>query len=190
MASLGVPLLDDPNRGFGVGASIAPSSLHPQKQSRWDARTAYLDAIDRPNLHLATEQTVTRILIERSNTTTPAVPPFGQLRRASGVEVRLLVQDDTPDRSVLTTEQFASASGDNERNVTCSKEVILAAGALVSPVLLQVSGLGPAKMVRSINVTVQVDLPGVGENFQDHPMVGAFYKCECPCQPDAYHGNP
>jgi choline dehydrogenase-like flavoprotein len=88
---------------------------------------------------------------------------------------------------VLVTEtiitdwwQFASTTGNIRRNITCSKEVILAAGALLSPALLQVSGIGPAELLQSINVTVQVDLPGVGQNFQDHPMVGAFYNCESP----------
>ncbi len=48
----------------------------------------------------------------------------------------------------------------------------------MSPVLLQVSGIGPAPVLTSINVPVQVELPGVGENFQDHPMVPAFYNCK------------
>ncbi|OIW28820.1 alcohol oxidase [Coniochaeta ligniaria NRRL 30616] len=157
IASLGVPFLEDPNRGLVAGASIAPSSMHPLNQSRSDARTAYLDTSNRDNLHIATQQTVTRILIGKNNATssTPPVPPFGFLRRAFG---------------------FAPTSGNTRRNVTCSKEVVLAAGALISPVVLQVSGIGPAETLRSINVTVQIDLPGVGENFQDHPMVGGFYK--------------
>jgi choline dehydrogenase-like flavoprotein len=133
--------------------------MDPGNQSRSDARTAYLDtAIDRPNLHLASEQTVTRIWITKTNTPSTPVPPFGQLRRASGVEV-------------------ASTSG-TRWNISCSSEVILAAGALISPVLLQVSGIGPAELLQSINVSVQIDLPGVGQNFQDHPVVGGFYKCE------------
>lgn len=96
IASLGVPLLDDPNRGFTVGASIAPSSIHPLNQSRSDARTAYLDSNNLENLHIATEQTVTRILLEKnngSNTTSP-VPPFGYLRRAFGVEVSSFTAND------------------------------------------------------------------------------------------------
>jgi choline dehydrogenase len=157
-AELGLPILDDPNRGIGYGATFAPSSMSPCGQARSDARTAYVDSvIDRPNLHLATQQTVTRILLEKRNMTNP-VAPYGPLRRAFGVEV--------------------SNSQGTRWNVTCSKEVILAAGALVSPVLLQVSGIGPASLLASINVTVQVDLPGVGMNFQDHGMVAAFYDCE------------
>lgn len=60
----------------------------------------------------------------------------------------------------------------------CDREVILAAGAIISPALLQVSGIGPAALLRELNVSVRVDLPGVGQNLQDHAMVGAFYNCE------------
>jgi choline dehydrogenase-like flavoprotein len=62
--------------------------------------------------------------------------------------------------------------------VFCNREVILAAGAIFSPALLQVSGIGPADVLNELNVSVKVDLPGVGQNFQDHPMVGVFYNCE------------
>lgn len=65
--------------------------------------------------------------------------------------------------------------------MTCSREVILAAGAVRSPVLLQVSGIGPVPILSSINISVQIDLPGVGMNLQDHSMVGAYYNCKtCP----------
>jgi choline dehydrogenase-like flavoprotein len=63
--------------------------------------------------------------------------------------------------------------------VTCAREVILAAGAVLSPVLLQLSGIGPASILDELNLTVQTHLPGVGHNFQDHGMVGAFYNCQC-----------
>jgi choline dehydrogenase len=46
--------------------------------------------------------------------------------------------------------------------------VILSAGAIGSPQLMQVSGLGPAGLLRDHHVPVAVDLPGVGENLQDH----------------------
>lgn len=44
--------------------------------------------------------------------------------------------------------------------------------------LLQISGIGPAELLEELDVPVRVDLPGVGHNFQDHPMVGGFYNCE------------
>jgi choline dehydrogenase len=51
------------------------------------------------------------------------------------------------------------------------REVILAAGALQSPQLLQLSGIGPADLLRSHGIDVIADLPGVGENLQDHYQV-------------------
>jgi choline dehydrogenase-like flavoprotein len=50
------------------------------------------------------------------------------------------------------------------------REVVLSAGAIGSPQLLMVSGIGPAEHLREIGVAPVVDLPGVGENLQDHPF--------------------
>ncbi|MEM9030598.1 MAG: GMC family oxidoreductase N-terminal domain-containing protein [Pseudomonadota bacterium] len=52
--------------------------------------------------------------------------------------------------------------------VYATREVILCAGAIQSPQILQLSGIGPADFLRSLGVTPIVDLPGVGENLQDH----------------------
>ncbi|KAK1756614.1 oxygen-dependent choline dehydrogenase [Echria macrotheca] len=56
-------------------------------------------------------------------------------------------------------------------SVAASKEVILAAGAVHTPQILQLSGIGPADLLKSLNITVVKDLPGVGANFQDHPTI-------------------
>jgi choline dehydrogenase len=55
------------------------------------------------------------------------------------------------------------------------RDVILAAGALVSPQLLMLSGIGPADQLREHGISVAVDLPGVGENLQDHPYVSCVW---------------
>jgi choline dehydrogenase len=55
-------------------------------------------------------------------------------------------------------------------------EVILAAGALQSPQLLQLSGIGPADLLRSHGIDVVADLPGVGENLQDHYQVRSIVR--------------
>ncbi|KAI3338059.1 hypothetical protein F4824DRAFT_509673 [Ustulina deusta] len=55
--------------------------------------------------------------------------------------------------------------------VKANKEVIIAAGAIHSPQLLQQSGIGPRVLLESAGIDPVVDLPGVGQNFQDHPMV-------------------
>ena len=50
----------------------------------------------------------------------------------------------------------------------CDGEVLAAAGALVSPQLLMLSGIGPADELRALGIDVKADLPGVGRNLQDH----------------------
>lgn len=55
--------------------------------------------------------------------------------------------------------------------VKADREVILSAGAIHSPQILQRSGIGPSKLLESAGINTTVDLPGVGQNFQDHPMM-------------------
>ncbi|KAI0886082.1 putative GMC oxidoreductase [Annulohypoxylon maeteangense] len=58
-----------------------------------------------------------------------------------------------------------------QKTVKANREVILSAGAIHSPQILQLSGIGPRKLLQSAGLNTSVDLPGVGQNFQDHPMV-------------------
>jgi choline dehydrogenase-like flavoprotein len=60
--------------------------------------------------------------------------------------------------------------------VAASKEVILSAGAVQTPGLLENSGIGQAKVLKAANITQYLELPGVGENFQDHPRISNSYK--------------
>jgi len=59
--------------------------------------------------------------------------------------------------------------------VTVSREVILCAGVIGSPELLLRSGIGPAEELSSLGIPVVRDLPGVGQNLQDHPRVALTY---------------
>lgn len=59
-------------------------------------------------------------------------------------------------------------------------EVILSAGAIQSPQLLQVSGVGPADQLRENGITPRIDLPGVGQNLHDHLQVRMMYRCTKP----------
>lgn len=61
-----------------------------------------------------------------------------------------------------------------------AREVIVAAGAIQSPQLLQLSGVGPAELLRRHGIGVVADLPGVGENLQDHLQLRLVYKCTKP----------
>lgn len=62
-----------------------------------------------------------------------------------------------------------------EQEVRVNKEVILSGGSVNSPQLLLLSGVGPADQLRSLGIPVVADLPGVGENLQDHLFVSVCY---------------
>ncbi|SDT30543.1 choline dehydrogenase [Pseudomonas oryzae] len=64
--------------------------------------------------------------------------------------------------------------------VRARREVLLCAGAIASPQILQRSGVGPAALLRDLDVTVVHDLPGVGANLQDHLEMYLQYACKQP----------
>jgi choline dehydrogenase len=70
--------------------------------------------------------------------------------------------------------------GDTTRIAHASREVILAGGAFNSPQLLQLSGLGPAELLRPLGIEVIADMPGVGADLQDHLQVRMQYRCTEP----------
>ena len=61
-----------------------------------------------------------------------------------------------------------------------AREVVLASGAIGSPQILQLSGIGPGERLQELGIPVVHDVPGVGENLQDHLQVRAVYKCTLP----------
>jgi choline dehydrogenase len=72
------------------------------------------------------------------------------------------------------------------KDVAAEKEVILAAGTIHSPKLLMLSGVGEAKALRSLGIDVVENLPGVGDNLQDHVLVSGVvfqYKGKMPDRP-------
>ncbi|KAI1881318.1 hypothetical protein JX265_000144 [Neoarthrinium moseri] len=157
LQQLGMPFNEDPNQGYVTGASVIPSSMSADNQSRSDARTAYLDpANSRPNLHLLTQTTATRILHSDAPFRNSSFIPTMKGTSIGGVE-------------------FAENATAIRRVAVCRKEVILAAGAIFSPILLQISGFGPRDVLRNLGVDMVVDIPGVGRNLQDHPMVQILY---------------
>ncbi|MCY4273841.1 MAG: GMC oxidoreductase, partial [Gammaproteobacteria bacterium] len=80
-------------------------------------------------------------------------------KRASGVEYRL---------------------GTEDRFVQATKEVILCAGSIGSPQLLQLSGIGPGQILQRAGIEVLHDLPGVGQNLQDHLEFYFQFRCQLP----------
>ena len=118
-----------------------PQFMDPSTVTRSYARTGHYDNIQRENYQLIAGSKVRKILFDGHT--------------ATGVE-------------------FMAARGNSTNTpviVTARKEVILAAGAIHSPQVLQRSGIGSRTLLSAANITPIVDLPGVGQNFQDHPMV-------------------
>ena len=121
--------------------------VNQRRGVRWSASKAFLrPAMARPNLEVLTNAHVQRLEIE---TTDAGL-------RASGVTVQM--GDDAP-----TT-------------ITARREVVLAAGAIGSPQILQLSGVGPGDLLHEHGIRVIHDLPGVGENLHDHLQVRSVYK--------------
>ena len=69
--------------------------------------------------------------------------------------------------------RILSLANNQTTAVYARKETILAAGAIRTPHLLQVSGVGPKALLQSANISVKIDLASVGANFQDHPYASA-----------------
>jgi choline dehydrogenase len=91
--------------------------------------------------------------------------------RRPNVTIRLR---STVDRIVFTDNRATGIEYRNERNqvfrATCTKEVILTAGALASPKLLMLSGIGPEKALRNLGINVIAPSPAVGTNLQEHAL--------------------
>ncbi|KXX82172.1 Pyranose dehydrogenase [Madurella mycetomatis] len=145
MAAFGdIPGVNYPSdSGSGeTGAYWHPSSVDPSVMLRSFARPGHWDGIEaaRPNYHTLTGHKVLKVLF--------------QGKRAKEV---LFVPAGATDQSEAQT-------------VKAKKEIILAAGAIHTPQVLQASGVGPRKFLKDAGVHVVVDSPGVGSNFQDQPF--------------------
>ncbi|MGO1120801.1 choline dehydrogenase [Rhodovibrionaceae bacterium A322] len=70
--------------------------------------------------------------------------------------------------------------GNDIKKVRASREVIVSSGAINSPQLLQLSGIGPAALLKEQGIEVKADLPGVGANLQDHIECYVQYQCTKP----------
>lgn len=84
-------------------------------------------------------------------------------------------------RVVINENRATGVIYQNEKgrlvSASAIKEVILSAGAVGSPHLLMLSGIGPEDHLDSMGIDVQADLPGVGQNLNDHPDFVLKYKC-------------
>ncbi|KAL1306162.1 hypothetical protein AAFC00_004269 [Neodothiora populina] len=138
----------DPLTGNAIGAFSNTGTIDPKTRQRSHAGNAYLneEVASRSNLQIMTETVVTRILLE----------------------------DDFAGSFVAVGVEIMTKHG--ERQTLSAAEVILAAGAVKSPQILELSGIGDASILQSKGIEVKVDNPNVGENLQEHGYVPMSYE--------------
>ena len=143
----GIPATDDFNRGNNEG--VGYFEVNQKAGWRWNTAKAFLrpTCYARPNFELWNSAQVSKLLLEPATGTTPV--------RCTGVQVW---------------------DGHSMVDATARAEVILCAGAIGSPQILQLSGLGPANRLQALGVPVVKDIPGIGENLQDHLQIRAVFK--------------
>jgi choline dehydrogenase-like flavoprotein len=90
------------------------------------------------------------------------------------LETHAMVEQLVVNSGRVTGLRFRQGSA--VRTVSAKREVVLAAGSIGSPQILQLSGIGPGALLRKYGIEVQHELPGVGENLQDHLQVRCAYK--------------
>jgi choline dehydrogenase len=93
--------------------------------------------------------------------------------------LNLTIRPNTQVRRILFEGNRATGvevESGGERFVVEGEEIILSAGAIGSPHILMLSGVGPADQIRAVGLPVVHDLPGVGQNLRDHPIVPVTYR--------------
>lgn len=137
----------DGNNGEAYGASWYPQTFDPRTGKRTHARNAYYDPItNRANLEVKLHTMADELAFQKRG--------FGL--KVSGVKIT--------DR--VTGEK---------QTVYARREVVLAAGAVNTPKLLQLSGIGPRSVLEAAGIKVRLAHDGVGANFQDHPYTLMTY---------------
>ncbi|WP_284618349.1 GMC family oxidoreductase [Aquabacterium humicola] len=144
----GIPATEDFNRGDNEG--VGYFEVNQRAGIRWNATKAFLrPALARDNLQVWTGAHVSRLLFADD----------GAAPRVIGIEAQ-------PDGGGAPQRAYAA------------REVVLAAGAIGTPQLLQLSGIGPEPLLRAHGLAPRVVLPGVGENLQDHLQIRAVFEVQ------------
>ena len=150
----GIPATLDFNRGSNEG--VGYFEVNQKNGLRWNTAKAFLrpTCLARPNFELWTSAQVCKLVIQ-------AQPDGGQ--RCTGVEVWT-----GHERVIALATRDSGHMG----------EVLLCAGSIGSPHILQLSGIGPAGLLQQHGIPVVQDLPGVGANLQDHLQIRSVYKIQ------------
>ncbi len=165
-----------------------PSFMDPHTATRSYARTGHHDAArNRSNYHLLPNTKVDHVVLAHKGR---SEGPDGSPVVATGVRFTVnatagvsMPSDADPASWNASSSAAAGPRGGRGANSTAPRmqfvrarrEVILSAGGVHSPQIMQLSGLGPRAVLAAANISTIVDLPGVGQNFQDHPMVTAAF---------------
>ena len=146
----GIPAVSDFNTGDNHG--VGYFDVNQRRGWRWNTAKAFLrpTCMQRSNFTLWTQSQASRLLVE---------PNTGK----------------DPERGLRCSGVMVCRDGEMVQ-VQAREEVILCAGSIGSPQLLQLSGLGPAALLHSLGIPVHADIPGVGENLQDHLQIRAVFK--------------
>ncbi|KAM0277471.1 hypothetical protein ACHAQH_005749 [Verticillium albo-atrum] len=139
--NLGLGVSSDPRNGLALGGFVNPLNIDPSRGERSYAANAYLSPIRK-----------------RSN-----------LKVITGAFVDKILVDKVRTTVAATGVQWTK-DGATEK-ATARKEVVLSAGAIASPQILELSGIGGKALLQKHGIEVKVDNPNVGENLQDHLYV-------------------
>ncbi|KAI0744114.1 GMC oxidoreductase [Daedaleopsis nitida] len=153
LEALGVPRNPEPNDGQILGTVTTYCTVDARTATRTYSGSAYYAPnANRKNLVVLTNSTVSRILFRHD--TRPLV--------ATGVEF---------------------LNGGKKYTAQARKEVLLCAGVYQSPQILELSaGIGNKDILRKYGIETLVELPGVGENLQDHPYVYTIHEIDPACE--------
>jgi choline dehydrogenase len=145
----GIPASADFNRGSNEG--VGYFEVNQKRGWRWNTAKAFLrpTCYERMNIELWTGAQVSKLTLEHTE----------QGMRCTGAEV---LRSDTLERL----------------NVSATREVILCAGAIGSPQILELSGIGQGERLKTLGIAPQHELHGVGENLQDHLQIRAVFKVQ------------
>ncbi|KZV75304.1 GMC oxidoreductase [Peniophora sp. CONT] len=152
----GIELIRDASSGDANSVVYVPISLNKfDNDSRSSSAASYLTPVEhtRQNWLTLVEHTVTKILFSNSSTSSLT---------ATGVQFA-----STPPVNTTTAPSDATFY-----TAYAAREVILSAGAIRTPALLQLSGIGDAALLESMGIEVVLDLPGVGRNLQEQTNTG------------------
>jgi choline dehydrogenase len=141
-----------------------------EKRQRVSSESAYLtpDVLARTNLSVVINSTATRIIFEATNGETRAVGvEYAEMQWSKRYRVRARKEVILSQVSVFKPCNFFNL-------IICTRNS--RAGAVHTPSLLLLSGIGPAEHLKEHDIPIVHDLPGVGQNLVDHPVIDVSFK--------------